>query len=128
MPTKEGEDWRVNVKEKAFNFPILINGNSAGGSFGAVVIPHLVKEDKFLILREWRLPLGCYVYGFPRGFPEKLEEGIDTAIREFTEEAGITVSMKNAKSIGRIIENSGISYNTTEIIYLRIEGDVKLKT
>ena len=131
MPTKEGESWETNVK-KAFNFPIMVNANSGNGSFGAVIIPHLVDVDKYILLKEWRLPIGAYAYNFPRGFPNKSEKVLATALREFTEETGLTFSMetamKKAVILGEVQENNGISYNLVTVVYLPIAGVPKIKT
>ena len=59
--------------KKSFNYPLFVNANSEK-SFGVVVVPVEKRSGKFLLLKEWRLPLGNYVLDFPRGFPDKSEK------------------------------------------------------
>lgn len=131
MPTKEGESWEANLK-KAFNFPIMVNANSGNGSFGAVIVPYLKDSQRFILLKEWRLPLGAYAYNFPRGFPSKAEKVLQTALREFTEETNLAFSMEDAMNeavdLGILYENSGISYNAVSVVYLPIAGVPEIKT
>ena len=121
MPVPRGKDYREAL-QGAFNFPLHTN---VGGA-GAVVVPHLLKQDKFLLIKEWRPPIGRFSYNFPRGFADKVEKTINTAFRELKEESGIKVKVDKCLSLGRIYENNGCSYNAPEVFYAPIDGDVMI--
>lgn len=130
MPLSDEElqdsNWKENMLKKSFNYPLFVNANSEK-SFGVVVVPVEKRSGKFLLLKEWRLPLGNYVLDFPRGFPDKSEKAIVNAVREFSEETGIVPSLSEMISLGVSHENTGLSYNALEVFYVYIESDIDLK-
>lgn len=46
-------------------------------------------EDRVVLIRQYRFPLGGYVYEFPAGLVEPGEDYHDTAVREMWEETGL---------------------------------------
>ena len=47
------------------------------------------KKDKVVLVRQYRYPLGDYVYEFPAGLVEPGEDMLDAGIREMYEETGL---------------------------------------
>ena len=47
------------------------------------------QKDKVVLVRQYRYPLGDYVYGFPAGLVEPGEDMLDAGIREMYEETGL---------------------------------------
>ena len=47
------------------------------------------KKDKVVLVRQYRYPIGGYVYEFPAGLVEAHEELIDAGVREMFEETGL---------------------------------------
>ncbi|MCR5674350.1 MAG: NUDIX hydrolase [Lachnospiraceae bacterium] len=47
------------------------------------------KHDRVVLVRQWRYPIGTWVYEFPAGLCEPGENYRDTAIRELHEETGL---------------------------------------
>ena len=47
------------------------------------------KKDKVVLVRQYRYPIGGYVYEFPAGLVEANEELIDAGVREMFEETGL---------------------------------------
>ena len=57
--------------------------------------------DKVVLIRQYRYPLGGYVYEFPAGLVEPGEDMLSAAIREMYEETGLTFTPKEAGSYSR---------------------------
>lgn len=56
-----------------------------------VIIMHDEVGEKILLNKEFRLPAGAWVYGFPAGMIEPNEDVIESAKRELKEETGLDV-------------------------------------
>ena len=59
------------------------------------------KKDKVVLIRQYRYPLGGYVYEFPAGLVEEGEDMLEAAIREMYEETGLTFVPKDGGSYCR---------------------------
>ena len=58
-------------------------------------------KDKVVLIRQYRYPLGGYVYEFPAGLVEEGEDMQEAGIREMYEETGLTFIPKNGGSYCR---------------------------
>ena len=58
-------------------------------------------RDRVVLIRQYRYPLGDYVYEFPAGLVEDGEEMRDAGIREMYEETGLTFSPVEAGCYSR---------------------------
>ena len=58
-------------------------------------------KDKVVLIRQYRYPLGGYVYEFPAGLVEEGEDMLSAAIREMYEETGLTFVPKEGGSYSR---------------------------
>ena len=56
------------------------------------------KKDKVVLVRQYRYPIGGYVYEFPAGLVEANEELVDACVREIYEETGLTFTPVEAGS------------------------------
>lgn len=89
--------------------------NGASYSDGAVMFGTDEKEEKVVILKEYRVSAGKYVYMLPAGLVEKNEDIKDASIREFKEETGLDfepvyVEKERYVSVGIINEKVNIVY------------------
>lgn len=50
------------------------------------------QKDRVVLVRQYRYPLGDYVYEFPAGLVEEGEETLAAGIREFREETGLKLT------------------------------------
>ena len=57
--------------------------------------------DKVVLIRQYRYPLGGYVYEFPAGLVEEGEDMMEAAIREMYEETGLTFTPREGGSYSR---------------------------
>ena len=56
------------------------------------------QKDKVVLVRQYRYPIGGYVYEFPAGLVEANEELIDAGVREMFEETGLVFTPVEAGS------------------------------
>lgn len=59
------------------------------------------EKDKVVLIRQYRYPLGGYVYEFPAGLVEPGENMLSAGIREMYEETGLTFTPKEGGSYSR---------------------------
>ena len=59
------------------------------------------EKDKVVLIRQYRYPLGGYVYEFPAGLVEEGEDMLQAGIREMYEETGLTFVPKEGGSCSR---------------------------
>lgn len=59
------------------------------------------QKDKVVLIRQYRYPLGGYVYEFPAGLVEPGEDMFAAATREMYEETGLTFTPKEGGSYSR---------------------------
>ena len=59
------------------------------------------QKDKVVLIRQYRYPLGGYVYEFPAGLVEPGEDMFAAAAREMYEETGLTFTPKEGGSYSR---------------------------
>lgn len=57
----------------------------------AVFAVHGKAHDKVVLIRQFRFPLGGYIYEFPAGLVEQGESYFETAVRELREETGLNL-------------------------------------
>lgn len=60
------------------------------------VVIYGVFEEKLVLIRQYRYPIGGYVYEFPAGLVEAGEKAEDCAVREMFEETGLVFTPKAA--------------------------------
>ena len=58
-------------------------------------------KDRVVLIRQYRYPLGDYVYEFPAGLVEEGEDMAAAGIREMSEETGLTFTPVDAGSYSR---------------------------
>ena len=55
------------------------------------------QKDKVVLVRQYRYPIGGYVYEFPAGLVEPGEELVEAGVREMFEETGLTLIPQEAR-------------------------------
>ncbi len=91
---------------------------------GAVVIVPMLRTGdglRLVVVREFRIPLGDYEYGFPAGLCEDGESPAETAARELHEETGLTVT-KILRISPAVVSSAGMSDEAVQILFVECEG------
>jgi ADP-ribose pyrophosphatase len=92
----------------------------------AVVIVPLHREKKKLVMiREFRVPLGGFQYGFPAGLVDPGETVEKAAARELKEETGLDLETVMRTS-PPIYSSSGMTDESISLVFADCRGDVNL--
>ena len=80
-------------------------------------------QDKVVLIRQYRYPIGGFVYEFPAGLVEPGEDPEQAAIREMYEETGLTLTPILGGSYGRpFFTTVGMTDESCATVFGRCEG------
>ena len=86
-----------------------------------VVVPFHTKENKLVLIEEYRVALGSYQYGFPAGLIDKGETVEQAGIRELHEETGLTVT-RVLKQSPAVFSSSGMTDESVSLLFVHCIG------
>lgn len=85
---------------------------------------HGENKDKVVLIRQFRYPLGGYVYEFPAGLVEPGEDMMDAGIREMFEETGLNFTPVDAGACSRpFFTTIGMTDESCGTVYGYCSGD-----
>lgn len=87
-----------------------------------VIVPYHSENQKLVIIKEFRVPLGDYQYGFPAGLVDNGETAETSVKRELKEETGLTVTRINKVS-PPIYSSSGMTDESISMVYVECTGE-----
>ena len=87
-----------------------------------VIVPFHKTNEKLVVIKEFRVALGGYQYGFPAGLVDKGETIEQAGKRELFEETGLTVLQFNKVS-PPIYSSSGMTDESVSMVYVDCAGN-----
>lgn len=88
------------------------------------VVIYGIHGDKVVLIRQYRYPIGDYIYEFPAGLVEPGEDMEQAAIRELYEETGLRLTPIPAGSYGRpFFTTVGMTDESCGTVFGRCEGE-----
>lgn len=108
---------------------------------GAVFVP--IINGQFAVVKQWRLPLGRWMYEVPRGFAERIDHArvagvigtlkigdlpLQTLIRELTEEVMADAVVTSVCHLGNVAQDSGAHTAAPAFYMIQIAVDQKRLT
>jgi len=90
------------------------------------IVPFHKEKKKLVIIKEFRVPLGSYQYGFPAGLVEAKDNIEQTASKELKEETGLDI-IKILKKSPPVYSSSGMTDESSCIVYVECKGEPSSK-
>lgn len=87
----------------------------------AIIVPYHARERKLVVIREFRVPVGGYQYGFPAGLLDPGEALAVTAGRELAEETGLDL-VRIYRHSPAIFSSAGITDEAIAMVYAEVDG------
>lgn len=108
----------------------MASRNDDGSSLTAVthtvrpngVTIYSLLEDKVVLVRQYRYPLGGYVYEFPAGLVEPGEDIADAAVREMYEETGLVFAPIPSSFSRPYFSSVGMTDESCCLVFGRCQG------
>lgn len=108
----------------------MASRNDDGSSLTAVthtvrpngVTIYSLLEDKVVLVRQYRYPLGGYVYEFPAGLVEPGEDIADAAVREMYEETGLSFAPIASPFSRPYFSSVGMTDESCCLVFGRCQG------
>ena len=87
----------------------------------AIIVPYHRLEDKLVVIREFRIPVGGYQYGFPAGLLDPGEDLATAAGRELHEETGLDL-VRVRRHSPAVFSSAGITDEAVAMVFAEVEG------
>lgn len=103
--------------------------SQSDASEAVIIVPVLKqkgKPNRLIVIKEFRVPLGCYTYGFPAGLIDSGETVESTIKREMIEETGYEVSKIN-KVTKPLHSSMGLTDEAITMAYVDVRASQKAK-
>jgi ADP-ribose pyrophosphatase len=86
-----------------------------------IIVPYHRLENKLVVIKEFRVPVGGYQYGFPAGLLNADENVTESAARELHEETGLDL-VRVYRYSPAIFSSAGITDETVSMVFVEVEG------
>jgi ADP-ribose pyrophosphatase len=87
----------------------------------AIIVPYHRLEDKLVVIREFRIPVGDYQYGFPAGLLDPGEDLATAAGRELHEETGLNL-VRVYRHSPAVFSSAGITDEAIAMVFAEVRG------
>jgi len=120
--TREGYVFSYFMASRARSAEDTMPGRKTLKTNGVLI--YGIYEDKIALIRQFRYPLGAYVYEFPAGLVEEGEDVKAAAVREAMEETGLKLEVIDAGSYERpFFTSTGLTDETCATIFGYLSGN-----
>lgn len=92
----------------------------------AIIVPYHRREDKLVVIKEFRVPVGDYQYGFPAGLLDPGEALATTAERELREETGLEL-VRVYRHSPAIFSSAGLSDESIAMVFAEVDGTPSIR-
>lgn len=94
---------------------------------GAVIVLVYHKDkDRYLMVEQYRPPVGCRVLEWPAGLVDEGETPLEAVKRELYEETGVRVDSADLMYLGRMYTGVGITDEEVDIFAVEIDDSFRI--
>lgn len=113
------KNWELVSRKK---IPKCISGQLKAPD-AVIIVPIHSQTEKLCVIREFRVPLGGYEWGFPAGLVDN-DESIEKAVeRELFEETGLEC-VRIIRQSPTIFSSAGVTDEAVKIVYVEAKGQL----
>lgn len=87
-----------------------------------VIVPFHTEKQQIVVIKEFRVPLGDYQYGFPAGLVDSGESILEAGKRELKEETGLNLT-KVLNQSPAVFSTSGMTDESVSMLYVECIGE-----
>jgi ADP-ribose pyrophosphatase len=88
---------------------------------GSIIVPYHRQENKLVVIKEFRIPVGDHQYGFPAGLLDPGEDLSTAAGRELHEETGLDL-VRVYRHSPAIFSSVGITDESIAMVFAEVAG------
>lgn len=118
---REGSTDAWTLASRETDGPKCMTGQ-LGSADAVVIVPYHQERKQLVIIREFRVALGGFQYGFPAGLVDPGETVEQAAQRELAEETGLTV-IQHLRCSPVVFTSSGITDESVVMAYVACTGN-----
>lgn len=105
--------------------PRCITGERARPD-AAIIVPYHRMEKKLAVIKEYRIPVGGYQYGFPAGLLDPGEDLAQAAGRELHEETGLEL-VRICRYSPAVFSSAGITDEAIAMVFAEVQGTPSIR-
>lgn len=127
---KVGHDFRYFVASRAKEEQDLTAVSEQDHADGVICYAlYGEQKDRVVLIRQFRIPIGSYLYEFPAGLVEKGEDYRECAVREMHEETGLTLTPIDADPMYEAARftTAGLTDESCHMVYGYATGEPSKK-
>ena len=113
----QNKSWEVATRARQ---PKCISGRYATPD-AVVIVAYHNSENKIVVIREYRVPLADYEYGFPAGLIDNGESVEQAVRRELKEETGLDL-IKVIRVSPPLYSSAGMTDESVAMVYIECNG------
>lgn len=114
---REEKSWQLATREDQ---PKCITGHFEKPD-AVIIVPFHKDQEKVVLTKEYRVPLGDFEYGFPAGLVDAGETLQEAARRELQEETGLNIS-RFIKISQPIYSSAGMTDESVAMVHVECDG------
>jgi ADP-ribose pyrophosphatase len=112
-----GKRWHMVTREAQ---PKCITGNIERPD-ATIIVPYHRRENKLVVIKEFRVPVGGYMVGFPAGLLDPDEAPETAAGRELHEETGLDL-VRIYRHSPAVFSSAGITDEAISMVFAEVDG------